>query len=72
MRVDINEGERARLQGVFGSAPLSAIKYLLSAGMTPQLGDRLTVGGESIVLSVVDPIKPGATTLAWTVLGAVG
>ena len=72
VRLDINEGDRRRLEGLAGSAPLSSSKYLLSAAMTPRNGDRLTVGTDSIVLSVVDPIKPGSVTLAWQVLGSAG
>ena len=72
VRVDINEGDRARLSGAFGSSPMGSSKYLLSGGITPQLGDRLTVGSDSIVISIVDPIQPGDVTLAWQVLGSVG
>lgn len=72
VRLDLNGNDRDRLVGAFGSSPLSSSKYLLSAGMAPQLGDRLTVGSDSIVLSIVDPIKPGDVTLAWQVLGSVG
>ena len=72
LRRRLNEGDRRRLEGSFGSSSLSSSKYLLGADVTPQLGDRLTVGSDSIVLSVVDPIQPGATTIAWQVLGAAG
>lgn len=72
VRLEINEGDRRRMDGAFGSAPMASSKYLLSGGMSPQLGDRLTVGSDSIILSVVDPIQPGDVTLAWQVLGAAG
>ena len=72
LRLEINEGDRARLSGAFGSSPMVASKYLLSGGMAPQLGDRLTVGSDSIILSIVDPIQPGDVSLAWQVLGSVG
>jgi len=72
VRVEINGGDRRRMDGAFGSAPMVSSKYLLSGGMAPQLGDRLTVGSDSIILSVVDPIQPGDVTLAWQVLGAAG
>ena len=72
LRRRLNEGDRRRLEGAFGSSSLSSSKYLLSGGMSPQLGDRLTVGSDSIVLSIVDPIQPGDVTLAWQVLGTVG
>lgn len=72
VRVEINAGDRRRMDGAFGSAPMVSSKYLLSGGMAPQLGDRLTVGSDSIIISVVDPIQPGSVTLAWQVLGAAG
>ena len=72
VRIEINEGDRRRMDGAFGGAPMASSKYLLSGGMAPQLGDRLTVGSDSIVLSVIDPIQPGDVTLAWQVLGAAG
>lgn len=72
VRLEINEGDRRRMDGSAGSAPLASSKYLLSDGMAPQLGDRLTVGSDSIILSAVDPIQPGDVTLAWQVLGAAG
>ena len=72
VRLAINEGDRRRLDGAFGGSPVVSSKYILSGGMAPQLGDRLTVGSDSIVISIVDPIQPGDVTLAWQVLGSVG
>jgi len=68
----LNEGDRRNLAGAAGIAPIDARKYLVGAGITPQRGDRLTVGTNSVIVERVDELAPGSTTLLWTVLGVAG
>lgn len=72
LQQQLNEGDRRNLAGAAGVAPLDARKYLVGPGITPQRGDRLTVGSDSVIVERADPLAPGATTLMWTVLGVAG
>ncbi len=72
LELKLNEGDRAQLAGSFGSAPLQAHKYLIGPGVTPHLGERLTVGSDTSIVKIIDPIKPGATVIAWQVLAVTG
>lgn len=70
VRVDITEGERSR--AALAGTPMPSSKYIVSAAITPAKGARLTVGSDVVVVMQADPIKPGATVLAWTVYGVAG
>lgn len=72
MQLRLNEGDRRNLAGAAGIAPLDARKYLVGPGITPQKGDRLTVGANSTIVERADVLQPGATTIMWTVLGVAG
>ncbi len=72
LQLRLNEGDRRNLAGSAGIAPIDARKYLVGAGITPQRGDRLTVGSNSVIVERADPLSPGSTILIWTVLGVAG
>lgn len=70
VEVQITEGERnsAALNGT----PIPSRKYFVSAGVTPVKGARLTVGANTDVVIDADPIRPGATVMAWLVYVRAG
>jgi hypothetical protein len=70
VEIQITEGERSR--AALNGTPIPARKYFVSAGLTPAKGARLTVGNNSDVIMDADPIRPGATTMAWIVYVRAG
>jgi len=65
VQLAITEGERSR--AAINGTPLPASRWFVSAAITPVKGARLTVGSVSGVIMDADPIRPGATVLAWSV-----
>ena len=70
VEVQISEGERNR--AALNATPIPSRKYLMSAGVTPIKGARLTVGGNTDVVMDANPIRPGATTMGWVVYVRAG
>jgi hypothetical protein len=64
----LNEGDRASI----GGAEVPARKYLVSGAVTPKAGDILTAGADTGPVMRVDPLKPGATVLIWSVIVRAG
>ena len=70
VEVQISEGERSR--AALNGTPIPSRKYFLSAGVTPIKGARLTVGSNTDIVTEIDPIRPGATVMAWLVYVRAG
>jgi hypothetical protein len=55
-----------------GGVEVGDWRILAAATVTPEIGDRITVDTEELVIVAVEAIKPAAIVLAWFIWGRAG
>ena len=62
--VDLKEKERDR-NGIYTGKTTRKLLISTSAGVTPEKGDAVVIGGLSHFLGVVEPLSPGGVIVLW-------
>lgn len=65
IRVVDLDGENVDRNGVYTGKVTRKLLISTSAGVTPEKGDEVVIGGLSHSLGVVRPLSPGGTVVLW-------